>query len=204
MGSPADDLVAEVEQRVEDVVGAAQRFGGDCPTHPWEVGIDPPQPRDPVENRLKASLSLAVVDAGAVEYQHGSTGPVLHVVDHHLAHSDLHPRKLPCRGRRDNAASTRAADVGPLARLGLSQFCSRAASAMCRASRSMTCAPVMVMADSLRRPADPSLHACPRAIRGRDLHSPRQTPLRSALCWAMRPSARTEAIWPCDSQWRSR
>jgi hypothetical protein len=96
--SPANDLVGEVEQRVEDVVGAAQRFGSDCPAHSREVRIDPPQPRNAVENQLKASLSLAVVDAGAVEYQHGPTGPVLHVVHHHLAHSDLHPRKLPAQG----------------------------------------------------------------------------------------------------------
>src|SRR6266550_3709450 len=92
--SPANDLVGEVEQRVEDVVGAAQRFGSGCPAHSREVRIDPPQPRNAVEGRLEASLSLAMVDAGAVEYEHGSTGPVLHVVHHHLAHSDLHPRKL--------------------------------------------------------------------------------------------------------------
>jgi len=95
--SPADDLVGEVEQHVEDVVGAAQRFGSDCPAHSWQVRIDPPQPRNAVENQLEASLGLAVVDAGAVEYHHGSTGPVLHVVDHHLSHSDLHPRKLPAQ-----------------------------------------------------------------------------------------------------------
>lgn len=50
--------------------------------------------RDAVEDRLGAGLGLAVVDAGAVQHQDGSTGPVLDVVDHHLAHSDLHPRKL--------------------------------------------------------------------------------------------------------------
>jgi hypothetical protein len=91
---------AKFEQRVEDVVGAAQRFGSGCPAHSREVRIDPPQPRNAVENQLEASLCLAVVDVGAVEYQHGSTGPVLHVVDHHLAHSDLHPRKLTAQGRR--------------------------------------------------------------------------------------------------------
>ena len=105
---PAADLVGEVEQRVEDVVGAAQRFGSDCPAHSREVGIDPPQPGNAAEDRLEASLGLAVVDARAVEYQHGSTGPVLHVVDHHLAHSDLHPRKLtaqgPSRQRRSHFA----------------------------------------------------------------------------------------------------
>jgi hypothetical protein len=42
-----------------------------------------------------------------VEYQHRSTGPVLHVVDHHLARSDLHPRKLT-RGWRLDEASTAA------------------------------------------------------------------------------------------------
>jgi hypothetical protein len=31
---------------------------------------------------------------------------MLHVLDHHLAHSDLHPRKLTEQGRRDNAASS--------------------------------------------------------------------------------------------------
>ena len=40
--SPAKDFVGEVEQRVEDVVGAAQRFGSDCPAHSREVRIDPP------------------------------------------------------------------------------------------------------------------------------------------------------------------
>ena len=112
--SSATDLVGEVEQRVEDVVGAAQRFGSDRPAHSREVGIDPPQPRNAVENRLEASLSLAVVDAGAVEYQYGSTGPVLHVVDHHLAHSDLHPRRLTAQGHRDNA--------GHISRRGSSVF----------------------------------------------------------------------------------
>jgi hypothetical protein len=111
--SPASNLVGEVEQRVEDVVGAAQRFWSDCQAHPREVRIDPPQPRNAAENRLEASLRLAVIDACAVEYQHGSTGPVPHVVDHHLTHSDLHPRRLIAQGRSDNAASTGAADVGP-------------------------------------------------------------------------------------------
>jgi hypothetical protein len=92
--SPAGDLVGEVEQRVEDVVGAAERLWSDCPAHSRQVRIDPSQPRIAAENGLEASLSLAVVDAGAVEYQHGPTGPVLHVVDHHLSHPDLHPRRL--------------------------------------------------------------------------------------------------------------
>jgi hypothetical protein len=48
-----------------------------------------------------------------VEYQHGSTRPVLHVVHHHLTHPDLHPRRLTTQVRRDNAASTGAADAGP-------------------------------------------------------------------------------------------
>jgi hypothetical protein len=34
-----------------------------------------------------------------MEYQHGSTSPMLHVVDRHLTHSDLHPRKLARRGQ---------------------------------------------------------------------------------------------------------
>jgi hypothetical protein len=50
-----------------------------------------------------------------VEYQHGSTGPVLHVVDHHLAHSDLHPRRLTAQGasqqRGDNRGNTRRIDT---------------------------------------------------------------------------------------------
>jgi hypothetical protein len=69
--SPANDLLGEVEQRGEDVVGATHRVGSDCPAHSREVRIDSPQPRNAVENQLEASLSLAVVDAGAVEYQHG-------------------------------------------------------------------------------------------------------------------------------------
>jgi hypothetical protein len=106
---------AKFEQRVEDVVGAAQRFGSGCPAHSREVRIDPPQPRNAVENQLEASLSLAVVDAGAVEYQHGSTGPVLHVVDHHLAHSDLHPSKLPAQ----EASRQRGLDRGSRCRPAL-------------------------------------------------------------------------------------
>lgn len=94
----AGDLVGEVEQRVEDVVGAAQHFGGDRPAHCGEVGIDPPQSANAVENGLEASLGLTMVDAGAVEHQHGSTGPVLHLVDEHLAYSDLHRRTLAVRG----------------------------------------------------------------------------------------------------------
>jgi phosphoribosylaminoimidazole-succinocarboxamide synthase len=113
--SPANDLVGEVEQRVEDVVGAAQRFGSDCLAHSREVRIDPPQLRNAVENQLEASLSLAMVDAGAVEYQHGSTGPVLHVVDHHLAHSDLHPRRLTAQG----ASRQRGPDRGSRCRPAL-------------------------------------------------------------------------------------
>lgn len=65
----------------EDVVGAAQRFGSDRPAHSRKVGIDPPQARHAVERRLEARLGLAVVDAGAVEYQHRSAGTVLHVMD---------------------------------------------------------------------------------------------------------------------------
>jgi hypothetical protein len=91
---PGGDLVGEGEQRVEDVVGAVQRFGSGCPAHSREVRIDPLQPRNAVENRLEAGLGLAVVDAGAVKYQHGSTGTVLHVVDHNLSRSDFHRRGL--------------------------------------------------------------------------------------------------------------
>ena len=39
-----------------------------------------------------------MVDAGAVEHEHGSTGSVLDVMDHYLARSDLHPGRLT--GRR--------------------------------------------------------------------------------------------------------
>jgi hypothetical protein len=92
--SPAADDVGERNQRVEDVVGTAQRFWGGCPAHSREVRVDPPQPRNAVKSRLEARLGLAVVDPGAVKYQHGSTGPVLHGVDHHLADSDLHSRRL--------------------------------------------------------------------------------------------------------------
>jgi hypothetical protein len=42
-----------------------------------------------------------------VEHQHGPTGPVLHVVDRHLAHSDVHPRRLTHKG----VATTRSASV---------------------------------------------------------------------------------------------
>src|SRR4051794_10825181 len=65
---------------------------------PGKVRIDPPQPGNAFENLLEASLGLAVVDTRAVEYEHGSTGPVLHVVDHHLARSGLHPRQLTAHG----------------------------------------------------------------------------------------------------------
>jgi hypothetical protein len=53
-----------------------------------------------------------------VQYQHGSTGPVLHIVDHHLTHSDLHPRKL---ARGAVATRSRVGDPrsrGPLGRAG--------------------------------------------------------------------------------------
>jgi hypothetical protein len=36
-----------------------------------------------------------VVDACAVQHQHGPTGSVLHVVDQHLARSGLHPLSQP-------------------------------------------------------------------------------------------------------------
>ena len=103
--SPAGDLVGEVEQHVEDVVGAAQRLGSDRPAHSREVGIDPAQPCNAIESRLEAGFSLAVVDAGAVEHQYGSTRSVLHIVDHHLAHSDLHPRRLTPQGRSPSGGS---------------------------------------------------------------------------------------------------
>lgn len=83
----------ERSTRANQSARRARSFGSDCPAHSRKVSIDPPQPRNAVENQLEASLSLAVVDAAAMEYQHGSTGPVLHVVDHHLAHSDLHPAR---------------------------------------------------------------------------------------------------------------
>ena len=91
--TPAGDLVGEVEQRLEDVVGAAQRLGSDRPAHSGEVGIDAPQPAEVFENRLEARLGLTVVDACAVEYQHRSTGPVLHEMNEHLARSGLHARQ---------------------------------------------------------------------------------------------------------------
>jgi hypothetical protein len=50
-----------------------------------------------------------------VEYQHGATGPVLHVVDHHLAHSDLHPSKLPAQ----EASRRRGLDRGSRCRPAL-------------------------------------------------------------------------------------
>jgi hypothetical protein len=62
--TPASDLVGELEQRVEDVVGAAQPFRSNCPAHPRQVRIDPPQPRIAVENLLEASLCFAVVGCG--------------------------------------------------------------------------------------------------------------------------------------------
>jgi hypothetical protein len=95
--SPVGDLVGEAQQRIKDVVGATQQFGSHCLAHTREVGIDPPQPRNAVENRLEAGLSLAVMDAGAVEHEHWSTVPVLHVVDHYVGHSYLHLHILRIR-----------------------------------------------------------------------------------------------------------
>ena len=89
-GSPVGDLPREVEQYVEDVLGAAQSVGGRRPAHAGEVGIDPSEPRHAVEDRLEAGLRLAVVDAGAVQHQHRSARPVLDVVDRDLAGSNLH------------------------------------------------------------------------------------------------------------------
>jgi beta-N-acetylhexosaminidase len=40
--------------------GAGHSRVSDCPAHSREVRIDPPQPRNAVENQLEASLSLAV------------------------------------------------------------------------------------------------------------------------------------------------
>jgi hypothetical protein len=59
--APADDLVGEIEQRVEDVVGAPQRLGSDRPAHSGEVRIDPPEPGNSFENRLEAGFGFAVV-----------------------------------------------------------------------------------------------------------------------------------------------
>jgi len=88
--SPLGHLAGEVEQRVEDVFGAAQPVGCHRPAHSGEVGIDPPEARDATEDRLEACLGLAVVHPGAVQHQHGSARPVLHVVDRDVARSRLH------------------------------------------------------------------------------------------------------------------
>ena len=60
-----------------------------------------------------------MVDAGTVEYQHWSPGPVLHVVDQNLAYLDVHPSRLIARGRRNNASragSSSMLDVGATSR----------------------------------------------------------------------------------------
>ena len=80
----------EVEQRVEDVFGAAQPVGDHRPAHPGEVGIDPPEPRNAAEDRLEARLGLAMVHPGAMQHQHRSPRSVLHEVDRDLARSSLH------------------------------------------------------------------------------------------------------------------
>jgi hypothetical protein len=86
---------------------------GPCPSHSGEVGIDPAEPRYPVEDRLEACFWLAMIDASAVEHQHRSAGPVLHVVDRDLARSPLHSGK-PSDAWEEvkTASSTRQAPGG--------------------------------------------------------------------------------------------
>ena len=86
---PAGDLVGHLEERLEDVVGAAQRLGAPRQPPTGQVRVDPPQP-GPVQVGLEAGLRLAVVDARAVQDEHGPPGSVLDVVDHRVARADLH------------------------------------------------------------------------------------------------------------------
>jgi len=70
-GFLSDDLVAEAKQDLEDVVGAPQRRGCGRLPHPPQVGIDAPKTAVRAEGGLEACLGLAVVDASAVQDQHG-------------------------------------------------------------------------------------------------------------------------------------
>jgi hypothetical protein len=66
---PVRDLTREAEQNLDHVVAAIHSLGGDCPAHSGKIGINAAQSRDPREGWFKASLSFAVIDAGAVEHQ---------------------------------------------------------------------------------------------------------------------------------------
>ena len=91
---PARDLLGEVGQCQQDVLGTPDgpRSGG--PAGPGQVGVDPPEPWGTSEQRLEAGLGLAVVDPRAVEDENESATAVLDAVDDHAARPDLHPGTL--------------------------------------------------------------------------------------------------------------
>src|SRR4051794_4578209 len=84
--SRAGDLLGEPEQRAENTLSAREPSGWG-PAHPGKVGIDPPIPRYPAEDRLEASLDLAMIRAGPVQDQHRAAGSVLDVADRDAAHA---------------------------------------------------------------------------------------------------------------------
>ena len=108
---PVRDVRGEVEQDLEDVGGAAQLVGCRRQAHPGKVGIDPTQPFDTGEDRLEAGLGLPVVDAGTVQDQHRSPGPVLDVVERRCTRESPHAGRLVTqpRGRHRVGAQTQQA-----------------------------------------------------------------------------------------------
>jgi hypothetical protein len=83
-GVGPDDVVGQAEQRIEDVVGSAQRRRRASPTHPRQVGIHPPVTARSPKGRLEGGLRLAVFDTGTVQDQHRPSLAVLHVVPPYL------------------------------------------------------------------------------------------------------------------------
>ena len=90
----AGDLGCEIEQHVDDIVGAADPLWCRRLTHPRQVRIDPLQVLGTREGRLEACLRLAMVHPGPVKHEDRTPGSAAHRVHLPIPHPAILARPV--------------------------------------------------------------------------------------------------------------